>query len=114
MNIATKVAAVIFAIAASSPSFAETTLDTSSAGAYRASLNQMSIECDGSGRGPCFLRMLDALKKIETMYFNRFMTGVRGGTAEHTERYNQMEAVRKKEMNGLTRAAIFSRAAAIK
>jgi hypothetical protein len=114
MHIATKFGLGALALLVSSAAFAETTLDTSSPAAYRASRNQMAIECDGSPRGQCFLELLAALKTIDTDYFDRMVKGTPGGTAQYTERWNEMAALRKKDMNGLTRSEILQWAAKLK
>jgi len=110
MNIAMRLAPFVLAASVSSAAVAETVLNASTPQAYRASVNQMAVECDGATRGPCFLELNAALKKIETDYFNRFIKGKAGGTPE----FDRADALRRKELTGLTRAEILRRAAALK
>jgi len=73
----------------------------------------MAVECDGETRGPCFLKILAANRKIDESYFNRFMKGVSGSSPAYQTRYKEMEAARNKEMLGITRAELFRRAEAL-
>ena|GEM_PF-1418678 len=113
MNMAVRAAALVLAVSASSAAFAEAVLDTSTPAKWRASLTQMAVECDGEPRGPCFSRLLTANGKIEQSYFGRFMKGVSGSSPAHKTRYEEMVAVRNKELDGITRAELLRRADAL-
>ena len=119
MNITVKLVPFVLAALVSSAAVAETVLDTSTPASGRASLNKMAVECDGETRGQCYFQLNSALKKIDGDYFNRFRKeisdkGISGSSPAYQAHYEEMMAVRNKALNGLTRAEILRRAAALK
>lgn len=111
---ALRLATGLLALSASTPALAETRLDTTSSATWRSSIAEMAVECDGQPRGPCFLKLLEASKKISQQYFDRYLKGVSGSSPAYQARYKEMEAAKNKEMSGLTRAELLGRAAALK
>ena len=114
LKIGIRLVPALIIASASTAAFAETVLDLSSGATERRSLTQMAVECDGQPRGPCFLKLLAANKKIGDQYFDRYLKGASGSSPSYRARYKEMEAARKTELNGITRAELLRRAAAIK
>ena len=100
-----KRALAIFAMLASSAASAQTLYDSTSEQTQQSSHTQMAIECDGSPHGKCYKKLSNALGLINADYQGRYNKGRTRGTPEHA----RAEAIRKEEMNGMTREEILER-----
>lgn len=110
MGIRMKLVVAVLAMSASSMAAAETLYDATDSSTHRRSHNAMAKECDGSTRGKCYMDLAEAFKVIGEYYFINYAKGVRPGTPEH----GQAEAMRKRDLHGMTRAEIFLRADELK
>lgn len=112
-KITTTLASALTLSCISGAALAETGLDVTSGTTERRSITQMAVECDGQPRGPCFMDLLKALEKINVDYDRRYMKGLSGTSPAYQPRYQEMQAAKRKELNGIGRAEMLRRAAAL-